>query len=180
MLVACFAERVRMDILDCKELFANVRPEKWNDIPDLDLYMDQVIAYMKRQHIGFSVSENLTPAMVNNYVKQKVMPKANGKKYNREHIAYLTAICLLKQVVSVSEVKTLLESQMKENDIHDFYDKYISVLDEKFMDVDNLIDSRLSEDEVSELALKLAISSYAQKLACECLLEKLYDNEKTK
>ena len=64
-----------MDIIDCKELFAKERPENWNDIPDIDLYMDQVIGYMKRQHIGFSVSEHLTPAMVNNYVKQKVMPK---------------------------------------------------------------------------------------------------------
>ena len=169
-----------MDIIDCKELFAKERPENWNDIPDIDLYMDQVIGYMKRQHIGFSVSEHLTPAMVNNYVKQKVMPKAAGKRYSREHIAYLTAICLLKQVVSVGEVKTLLDSQMPENDIHEFYDKYVSILDKELVEVDELIKSTMSKTEISELALELAISSYAQKLACECLLETINDDEKTK
>lgn len=169
-----------MDILDCKELFANERPENWRDIPDIDLYMDQVIGYMKRQHIGFSVSEHLTPAMVNNYVKQKVMPKASGKRYSREHIAYLTAICLLKQVVSMSEVKTLLDSQMQENDIHEFYDKYVSILDKELLEVDDLIDNTMSRDEISELALRLAVSSYAQKLACECLLETINEDDKNR
>ena len=169
-----------MDILDCKELFAGTRPEEWEDIPDIDLYMDQVLSYMKRQHIGLSVNENLTSAMVNNYVKQKVMPKAKGKRYNRMHIAYLTAICLLKQVVSVGEVGVLLESQIKDDDIGGFYEKYTDILDEKLSEVDSLINNTMNEEEVSELALRLAISSYAQKLACECLISTLEKNEDEK
>ncbi len=166
-----------MDLLDCKELFAGKRPEDWDNIPDIDLYMDQVLSYMKRQHIGLSVNENLTSAMVNNYVKQKVMPKASGKKYSRRHIAYLTAICLLKQVVSVSEVGRLLDSQMKDDDIGDFYNKYTSILDEELSEVGSMIKNTMSEEEVSELALRLAISSYAQKLACECLIGTMSEDE---
>ena len=71
------------------------RPENWDKIPDIDLYMDQIIGYMKRQHIGleFDGDESLTPAMINNYMKSDLLPRAHGKKYDREHIGYLTAIC---------------------------------------------------------------------------------------
>ena len=106
-----------MDTKELKRLFSEKRPSDWEQIPDIDLYMDQVTSYMQRQHIGFEVNENLTPAMINNYVKQKVMPKANGKKYDRDHIAYLTAIVLLKQVISVGDVKTLLGFQLEDEDI---------------------------------------------------------------
>ena len=71
----------------------NSRPESWDKIPDIDLYMDQVIGYMKRQHIGLECEgeETLTPAMINNYMKSSLLPRAHGKKYDREHIGYLTA-----------------------------------------------------------------------------------------
>ena len=65
---------IDMDIRDIKKLFGEERPSNWGDIPDIDLYMDQIVGYMERQHIGFRVSENLTGAMVNNYVKQNIMP----------------------------------------------------------------------------------------------------------
>ncbi|MBF1332199.1 MAG: DUF1836 domain-containing protein, partial [Mogibacterium diversum] len=66
----------------------NSRPESWDKIPDIDLYMDQVIGYMKRQHIGLECEgeETLTPAMINNYMKSSLLPRAHGKKYDREHI----------------------------------------------------------------------------------------------
>lgn len=166
-----------MDIIDCKELFSGTRPEEWKEIPDIDLYMDQIIGYMKRQHIGFSVNENLTPAMVNNYVKQKVMPKASGKKYNKTHIAYLTAICLLKQVVSVGEVGVLLDAELNNESIETFYEKYLTVLDEKLSQVDDMIKNTMTKEEVSDLVLELAISSYAQKLACECLLSTINEDD---
>ena len=97
---------------DIKSLFTKKRPEHWNMIPDLDLYMDQIIEYMKRQHPGFDVNEKLTSSMVNNYTKQGLMPRSNGKKYGREHIAWLTAICLIKQIVSVNDTKVLLDEHM--------------------------------------------------------------------
>ena len=54
------------------------RPENWDKIPDIDLYMDQIIGYMKRQHIGleFDGDESLTPAMINNYMKSDLLPRA--------------------------------------------------------------------------------------------------------
>lgn len=117
-----------------KDKLNHTRPEQWDMIPDIELYMDQVISYMTRQHIGLELDgeENLTSAMINNYIKSGLLPRARGKKYNREHIGYLTAICLLKQVLSVSETGQLLRQQMENCSIEEFYRHYTEILDEEF------------------------------------------------
>jgi len=145
-------------------------------IPDIDLYMDQVISYMTRQHIGLEMDgdeENLTSAMINNYIKSGLLPRAKGKKYNREHICYLTAICLLKQVLSVNEAGVLLSNQMEHRDIRDFYDNYNQVLDEEYNKVADEISDSATGEELAQTALRLAVSSYAQKLACKKILEEI-------
>lgn len=156
-----------------KQVLKEERPNKWEDIPDIDLYMDQVLNYMPRQHIGLESGESLTSAMVNNYIKKELLPRAKGKRYARTHITHLTAICLFKQILSVDSTKELLQSQLKESDIKTFYEKYCSRLDKSYSEVSEKISEDMSESEISELVLELAVSSYAQKLACERLLELL-------
>lgn len=49
----------------------------WNDLPDIDLYMDQVITYLEKQLSVFSRNDDeklITPAMINNYVKNEIIP----------------------------------------------------------------------------------------------------------
>ena len=72
------------------------RPLAWDALQDIPLYMDQVLTYMDRQLIKADGSDSLTSAMVNNYTKSGLVPRAAGKKYSRDHLAYLTAICILK------------------------------------------------------------------------------------
>lgn len=156
------------------------RPEKWEQIPDIDLYMDQVIGYMTRQHIGLELDddeESLTSAMINNYIKSGLLPRAHGKKYDREHIGYLTAICLLKQVLSVGEAGVLLSNQMEHRSIEDFYNNYNKVLDEEYNKVADSIKDNASEEELAQEALRLAVSSYAQKLACKKILDDITPHE---
>ncbi|MGF6375818.1 hypothetical protein M2140_000888 [Clostridiales Family XIII bacterium PM5-7] len=155
------------------------RPEEWEQIPDIDLYMDQVIGYMTRQHIGLELDdeETLTSAMINNYIKSGLLPRAKGKKYNREHIGYLTAICLLKQVLSVGQAGVLLENQMEQRDIKDFYQHYKETLDVEFEKTAKLLEGHESDEELSQMALQLAISSYAQKLACQKILQSLTEED---
>ncbi|WP_312091774.1 DUF1836 domain-containing protein, partial [Aminipila sp.] len=139
----------------------------------IDLYMDQVLNYMTRQHIGLESGETLTSAMVNNYIKKELLPRAKGKRYERQHIAYLTAICLFKQVLSVDSTKELLNKQLSDLDIKSFYEKYCAKLDSAYDSVADKIDEDMKEQEICELVLELAISSYAQKIACESLLKLL-------
>lgn len=155
-----------------KEQLENLRPESWEQIPDIDLYMDQVIGYMERQHIGLAPSgdENLTAAMINNYAKNGLLPRAKGKRYNREHLAYLTAICLLKQVLTVSETGALLEKQMEHSDIRTFYDNYLQILDSTFTETAQQLCEEESEEVLTELALTMAVESYAKMLTCKEIL----------
>lgn len=166
-------------IKDFKEKMMTSRPEEWEQIPDIDLYMDQVISYMTRQHIGLSEDgdENLTAAMINNYVKHGLLPRAKGKRYSREHIGYMTAICLLKQVISVSESGVLLEKEMEHQDIREFYQSYAGLLDEEFRRTASEINEEASEEELAHLALKMAVSSYAQMAACRKILQAIGPKE---
>ncbi|MCQ4637827.1 DUF1836 domain-containing protein [Anaerovorax odorimutans] len=160
-----------------KKILEEKRPNKWEDIPDIDLYMDQVLNYMPRQHAGLELDENLTAAMVNNYIKKGLLPRAVGKKYNRTHIAYLTAICLLKQVLSVNDTGELLKAKIQDQEIRDFYESYMEVMDEEFKKVSAELQETEDKADLSEMALRLAISSYAQKLACEQMLKALEETD---
>lgn len=159
-----------------KKILEEKRPNSWEDIPDIDLYMDQVLSYMTRQHVGLELDENLTSAMVNNYMKKDLLPRAKGKKYDRQHIAYLTAICLLKQVLSVTDAGELLKLHIKEREeeqVRRFYEKYMETMDQEFRGISAAIDEEADREQLADLALRLAVSSYGQKLACQQILEKL-------
>lgn len=161
---------------ELKNILEETRPEKWENIPDIELYMDQVLNYMTRQHVGLELDETLTAAMVNNYMKKDLLPRANGKKYDRQHIAYLTAICLLKQVLSVTQTGQLLFEQVPErteDNIKDFYEKYTVMMDEEFCNVSKQANETYKDESQADMALRLAISSYAQKLACQEILKEL-------
>lgn len=81
-----------------------------SDIPELDLYMDQIITLFSRFSHGEGEEHRLTKTMINNYSKARVLPPIKGKKYPREHVLRILLICLLKQTLSISEVGRLLSS----------------------------------------------------------------------
>lgn len=157
-----------------KEKLASERPAAWESIPDIQLYMDQVLQYLRRQCIEGGEGEPLTSAMVNNYMKKELLPRAKGKKYDREHIAYLTAICSLKQVLTVSETGALLSGLGKDRNVRSFYEKYCEQLDKALLGVADAMEKDgegAGKDKIYDLILQLAVGSYAQKLACENLLK---------
>lgn len=83
-------------------------------LPDLDLYMDQVITYLDRVLSVFqtsSLDKQITPSMINNYVKGEVLPSPIGKKYTKEHIALIEEICSLKQVLNLADIKQILNKR---------------------------------------------------------------------
>lgn len=80
----------------------------WEALPDLGLYMDQVIVLMERAFDGVLPEGEITRSMVNNYVKQRLIPRPEGKKYAREHLALLMMIGILKQALTMEEIAALL------------------------------------------------------------------------
>lgn len=96
---------------DVLEAINQYRPVPWNMIPDIGLYMDQVITFITRMYAplyGEATEGYLSASMINNYVKSKLIPRPVGKKYSREQIALLAMIVSLKQVSSMEDIRTML------------------------------------------------------------------------
>ena len=106
------------------------RPADWETLPDFPLYMDQVLSYMERQTIRLDESDALTASMVNNYTKNALVPRAEGKKYNRDHLAYLTFVCILKQVMSVRDMDLLIRTELSDDrSVENGYRAFLESLD---------------------------------------------------
>ena len=162
-------------------LLSQQRPSMWESLPDLDLYMDQILTYMQRQYIASRKEDQLTSSMINNYIKEGLLARASGKKYSREHLAHLTAISMLKQVLSVKDTGFLVKSSAGELPAEDFYTHFLSLLDERMTDTLKVIPSENDSKLITDAALRLAIESYVSKLACERLLDMLRpESEKEK
>lgn len=117
------------EIRELKERLERERPVEWEAFPDIGLYMDQLISYMPRQLIHYGEGESLTSAMVNNYIKDGAMPRAEGKRYSRTHLAYLTALCALKQVLSVKDAGLLLAAASEGRPPQKLYEQFREELD---------------------------------------------------
>ena len=159
------------ELKQLKGKLAAERPVSWTEFPDIGLYMDQVLSYMHRQLIDFEGDSRITSAMVNNYIKDKLLPRADGKKYSREHLAGLTEICLLKQVLSVRDTGLLLHQELGDGDPEKFYSKFKQILDVSLAGTAEQIDPDWDVEALSDMALRLVVSSYCNKLAGERLLE---------
>ena len=102
------------------------RCPRYGRLPDLDLYMDQVLYLIERILGPFAEpgEKTLTASMVNNYVKQKVLPPPVNKKYNKDHMAYLIVLCLLKKAFTLGEIQQLLAVQRAAYPLDRAYDVF--------------------------------------------------------
>ena len=166
------------ELLDLKRRLEQERPAAWNELPDISLYMDQIISYMPRQLIHFDDRDALTSAMVNNYIKDGLVPLAEGKRYAPVHLAYLTAVCALKKVLSVRDISSLIHSGEELGmDAEAMYGYFLRKLDKALSDTADTIDPNAEQMELAKLALTLALQSYAYQLACARILDILEPNE---
>ena len=160
------------ELLDLKRRLEQDRPAAWNELPDISLYMDQIISYMPRQLIHFDDRDALTSAMVNNYIKDGLVPRAEGKRYAPVHLAYLTAVCALKKVLSVRDISNLIHAGEEIGmDAEAMYGYFLRKLDKALTDTADTIDPDAEQMELAKLALTLALQSYAYQLACARILD---------
>jgi len=186
------------------EQLENFTLPNWDSLPDLDLYMDQVITYLEKQLLPLTVEEHeklITPFMINNYVKGNLIPSPIKKKYSREHMGFILGICSVKQVLSISDISKL-RSRIKSDNIEDLYQIFIKNWQDNLhhiaftskQEINSYVNELLNEesDEIDEdtkellinrlnyLALKLAIEAEAQKIIATkiiYLLNKSYDED---
>lgn len=88
----------------------------WADFPDIELYMDQVISVLERYLAPFFPEEErcITSTMINNYVKHRLLPPPENKRYGKKHLSYLFMISILKRFMQLSDISTLLDHLVRE------------------------------------------------------------------
>lgn len=87
-----------------------------DDIPNIDLYMDQVTTFMERQLSStrrYEQDKILTKTMINNYAKNNLLPPPVKKKYTKEHVLILIFIYYFKNILSIKDIEALLQPLTK-------------------------------------------------------------------
>ncbi len=105
---------------------------KWEDIPNIDLYLDQVLLYVNQvcAPISPDKEKGLTASMVNNYVKHGYLTKPDKKKYQRKQIARLIAITTLKSVFSIQEIAQTLNTLHTHASSDQLYDAFVDYMND--------------------------------------------------
>ena len=105
---------------------------KWKEIPNIDLYLDQVLLYVNQVCSTVSVEKEkgLTASMVNNYVKHGYLAKPDKKKYQRQQIARLIAITTLKSVFSIQEIAQTLNTLQTQASSEQLYNAFVDYMNQ--------------------------------------------------
>ena len=96
------------EILTDLKRIGYVKPE---DIPNIDLYMDQITTFMDSQLAASKRHDEdklLTKTMINNYTKNDLLPPPEKKKYTKEHVLTLIFIYYFKTILSISDIQSIL------------------------------------------------------------------------
>ena len=145
---------------------------RWNELPNLDLYMDQVLTYIENFLNDYIKSDEkfITKTMINNYVKQGILEPPVNKKYNRIHIAKLFVICVLKQVYSISEIKELIALALEINSAENGYNRFCDYLTEALVSTFNGTEySNNSTYSPEQYLMKNVVQSFANKLYAQIM-----------
>lgn len=141
---------------------------RWEEIPNIDLYMDQAIIILEKyleSYIDSRTEKIITKTMINNYVKQQLLEPPVNKKYNREHIATLFVICILKQVYSIPDISELIKLALKKHSLETSYNKFCDELEKSIALIfkgEDYIEDRIMNKEI--YLLRNVVLSFANKL----------------
>lgn len=142
----------------------------YQELPDIDLYMDQVVTFLDKQLAIFqtsSLDKQITSSMINNYVKGEVVSAPISKKYNREHLALIEEVCTLKQVLTIAEVKQIIDERYRKEDVlkDEVFNTFKNQVNEKNQEAIALTKGLLEQIEqndlrsLTDLAVELALTA---------------------
>lgn len=164
-----------------EEVIAQYTIPRWEELPSIDLYMDQVIALMSQYLKNFTPASSrsdavITPPMINNYVKLGAMPAPLKKRYSRIHIAYLIMISSLKQTLRIPTIQKIIPLSEDENEVRAMYESF-AVNQRKALDYITdkvgvvagpiLETAESNPDRMDDLALQIAVSANVLKVITE-------------
>ncbi len=166
----------------------NLKNIELEDIPKIDLYMDQVLTIFENilhtEEDKKEGNKTLTKTMINNYAKDKLLPSIKNKKYTLSHIILLAFIYNLKQGLPISSIKSLLEDQIENNneeELKNLYSKYLEASKEnikKFSTEEkvNIDKIEINKEELMIYAMSLIHTSNLYKIFAEKIVEQYFTN----
>lgn len=166
--------------------FLSHRNVEIKDIPNIDLYMDQLTGYIESVLEKFKVYEEdkiLTKTMINNYVKAKVIDKPDKKKYNKNHIMELIMIYHLKNILSINEIDEMIKYQKKQHEedsreklfksTEDIYKMFLEVQEEVIKEANINFDNNINNYDIIKHVLKLVLEADINKRLAEIMLKEI-------
>lgn len=153
---------------------------RWDELPDIEIYMDQLVTLVVRYTSPFKVDQQadplLTPAMVNNYVKQKLIPSPKKKKYDKRHLARLVIITILKQAFDIPVVQQGINWQTASGDYQNAYNQFCKQMEDTiqlFLVDDQTEKFELDVVDIDFLPIQMATIALTSKLVAENTLHTL-------
>ena len=145
-----------------------------NDIPNIDLYMDQVTTFMEKNLKPYKRNDEdkvLTKTMINNYAKAKLFPPPVKKKYTKSHIILLIIIYHLKSILSLNDINKVLTPVIAETE------KYPLFLEEvyaEFIKIQQLITKNAIDKKATDLDLYEYIENSTQNEKVKYILSVIF------
>lgn len=153
---------------------------KTEEIPNIDLYMDQVTTFME-EHLAASKRHSedkiLTKTMINNYAKNHLLPPPVKKKYSREHLLILTFIYYFKNILSINDIQVLLtpltEKYFSQEDGIQLTDIYEDIMNLELSQIEPLakdVTRKFNKSQESFADAEETDREFLQKFAFICML----------
>lgn len=184
-----------------KKILDDIDTFNIDDIPNIDLYMDQVTTYLNDKFANTKRHEDdklMTKTMINNYVKSRLLPSPEKKKYTKDHTMVLIMIYFFKNIISINDVNKLItplldsyfhnEEIPLENIINTFltFAKQCNLTDSILTEYNEcreiFKDANVKDKEYLEtmgLITMLSYDTFVRKIVIEKLIDSLPDTENT-
>ncbi|MBR2616477.1 MAG: DUF1836 domain-containing protein [Clostridia bacterium] len=135
---------------------------RWQDFPDIELYMDQVISVLEKHLVPYFPDEKcITPTMINNYVKQRLILPPQNKRYAKGQLTRLFMICILKSFMQLSDIRLLLENLSLSRTDEELFDLFAAELDGSVKWVIEHITPEKDHDAPTEKVLRASLNAFA-------------------
>lgn len=165
----------KLNAFQADELINNFHIPRWHELPSIDLYMDQVIAFIDGTLAPFFASVGappLTKSMVNNYVKARIVEAPINKKYPRLSVAMIVVVYLLKSCYSTEEIGKLIKLGISLEEPELTYNRFCEAIENAVYTVfagkicicDEEIPGRDNKYLMENFALSLASKLYVQRV----------------
>ncbi|MBR2760090.1 MAG: DUF1836 domain-containing protein [Solobacterium sp.] len=156
------------------EIVASFTLPSWNEIPDVGLYLDQVTKYLNFYLMPFGM--DVTPSMISNYVKLKIIPREGKKIYSRERIASLIFVAVSKTVLSMDQIRTCLAIREEICSPEKGYGSFVRFLQAALREKEEIADADETGEEGRAL-LSTITSAIAHKIRLDAYFREMQETE---